>query len=447
MESLSFVFADRVTVPGFLGCDVQSHVLGHIEEMKADKILLVTESVVDELHGDYFAPLMGSQTVSAETGAPESSSDDEGASRPKVEKFVLPSGDAAKSWDHLSALIRWNFSIGATKKSVVVAFGGGALLNVAGLFASIAYRGMKLVYVPTTFLAMHDVVTSLKTSICFDGRKNNIGSFYAPLKILLDVGFCRTLPKSELMSGLGELAKNAALFGGKHAQGFVAALSKESIDTANAGSGEEFSLDDETMFQLVRLGIEAKMTVLAKDAYEKQSGMVFEYGHTVSHAIEKAYGDGTIPHGLGVTYGMLSSSFAAEKMGIMTAKARKEHDDLCSLLVCRWPLPEPKPTVETVMTLAMRDSKRGITNEDEHEISDVLLHAMGDIVPTSTSMLSKFPSVFVREWLVSMGFPSESGSPADKLGFGLEADAVADCPKALVKQIEPACDTGCAPGC
>merc|ERR1712071_577429 len=104
-----------------------------------------------------------------------------------------------------------------------------------GLFASIAYRGMKAVYIPTTFLAMHDVVTSLKTSICFDGRKNNIGSFYAPVKILVDVDFCSTLPRGELFSGLGELAKNAALFGGRHADGFVEALSSESINATNGG--------------------------------------------------------------------------------------------------------------------------------------------------------------------------------------------------------------------
>merc|ERR1712066_783015 len=126
-----------------------------------------------------------------------------------------------KSWENLSELMGWNFKVGATKKSVVVAFGGGAVLNVAGLFASIAYRGMKLVYVPTTLLAMHDVVTSLKTSICFNGRKNNIGSFYAPTKILIDSAFCRTLPRDELFSGLGELAKNATLFGEHHAAGFT----------------------------------------------------------------------------------------------------------------------------------------------------------------------------------------------------------------------------------
>merc|ERR1719454_646408 len=102
----------------------------------------------------------------------------------------------------------------------------------------------------------------------------------------------------------------------------------------------------------------SKMTPLRQDAYEKTDGMIFEYGHTVSHAIEKAYGDGVVPHGLGVTYGMLSSSFAAEKLGIMSAEARREHDDVCNLLICRWPLPEPKPSVDTVMALAMRDSKR-----------------------------------------------------------------------------------------
>merc|ERR1719316_444388 len=143
--------------------------------------------------------------------------------------------------------MEWAFSVGATKKSLIIGYGGGALMNLTGLFASMLYRGSKLIYVPTTFLAMHDVTTSLKTSICFDGRKNNIGSFYAPLKILMELGFCRTLPRKELFSGLGELAKNALLFGGKHAEGFVSALSKEQVDAAHGGSGNEFVMDDETL--------------------------------------------------------------------------------------------------------------------------------------------------------------------------------------------------------
>jgi len=403
MEEITFKFADRAEVPGWLGVDVQSEVIGRILEVKPDRILLVTETVVDELHGDYFKPLM-------ESGGSSGGSGDNflGGELPPMNKFVLPGGDESKSWDYLSQLIEWAFNVGSTKKSLIIAFGGGALMNVTGLFASIFYRGSKLIYVPTTLLAMHDVTTSLKTSICHQGRKNNIGSFYAPLKILIDAGFCRTLARSELFSGLGELAKNAALLGGKHAEGFRKALSSDRINADAGGSGDEFTMDDKMLMELLALGIDAKMSVLADDAYEKNCGMIFEYGHTVSHAIEKAYGDGVIPHGLGVTYGMLSSSYAAEQLGIMDKESRREHDELCWLLLRRWPLPEPRPSVEKVMSLAMRDSKRGITSEGAEEISDVLLRSMGDIVPTPTSMLSKFPARFVEEWLEEMGFPREA---------------------------------------
>jgi 3-dehydroquinate synthetase len=408
MESLSFVFAEKATVPGYMGTDVQKEVMKHLLDLKADKLLLVCDEGAVAHHPDYFNLLTPGMSCAApgETG-------ELAEEMPSLEKIILPPGDEAKSWDHLTSLMKWSFEVEATKRSVIVAFGGGALLNVAGLFASILFRGTRVVYIPTTFLAMHDVVTSLKTSICFDGRKNNIGSFYAPVKILIDLCFCRTLPRKELFSALGELAKNAMLFGGKHCEGFVAALSKEHIDAAHGGSGNEFVLDDDTLQDLVRLGVNAKMETLLIDAYEKTTGMVFEYGHTVSHAIEKAYGDGTLPHGLGVTYGMLSSSYAAETMGIMSPEDREKHDEVCWKLLVKWPLPEPKPSIETVMKFAMRDSKRGLTSEADDEISDVLLRKIGDIVHTKTNNLSKFPCKLVVEWLETMGFCHDHAKEAN----------------------------------
>lgn len=406
-EPLKFVFSDRATVPGILGVDIQAEALRQIRAFGADRVLLCTDKTVDELHGGYFQPL-GSLP-----------------SDPVVNKFILPCGDAAKSWEQLSALIKWSFEVGTTKKSIIVGWGGGAVMNAVGLFASMLFRGMKLVYVPTTFLAMHDVTTSLKTSICYNGRKNNVGTYYAPQKIIIDVGFCRTLPAGELFSGLGELAKNAALLGNEHVEGFVEALTddkpgpssdvSQSEGSSPSTSAGDFNLDDRTMVKLVRLGIDAKMQILLEDAYEKQTGMIFEYGHTVGHALEKAYGDGTVPHGLGVAYGMLSSSFAAERMGIMSAEARREHDEMCRLLVSRWPLPEPRPSVETIMRIAMRDSKRGVCSEGPDEIADVFLREMSDFVRTPTHNLSKFPCRLVAEWLVSMGFeyadPSKASNP------------------------------------
>eukprot|EP00928_Gymnodinium_smaydae_P080458 TRINITY_DN64146_c0_g1_i1.p1 TRINITY_DN64146_c0_g1~~TRINITY_DN64146_c0_g1_i1.p1 ORF type:complete len:729 (+),score=100.22 TRINITY_DN64146_c0_g1_i1:83-2269(+) len=416
MQSLSFQFADRATVPTFVGTKLQDEVVEAVRDLKPDKVLLVCDTASEQLHGDYFEalrPVYGSPKMS-----PAKRARTEGP--PVLEKIVMPGGDACKSWHHLTSLMEWAFSIGATKRSLIVGFGGGALMNLTGLFASILYRGTKLIYVPTTFLAMHDVTTSLKTSICFDGRKNNIGSFYAPLKIFIDTHFCSTLPRNELFSGLGELCKNAALFGGEHAEGFRAAFENQPIN-----GKDEFKMDDKVLMNLLTLGIDAKMTVLKTDALEKVEGMVFEYGHTVSHAIEKAYGDGVIPHGVGVTYGMLSTAYAAEKLGIMTAEDRKVHDDLCSHLIKRWPLPEPKPTVERVMELAMRDSKRGITGEADAEISDVIVRKVGDVVHTKTQNLSKFPNHLVSEWLVEMGFPragSSSDDEADRHGPVTDSD-------------------------
>ncbi|KAL9138992.1 3-dehydroquinate synthase [Amphidinium carterae] len=398
MEAYPFAFGNVATVQGWLGLgqpgatdiqDSKEEVIAHIMDMEPDKVMLVTDEQVNSLHGDYFDSIE--------------------AKAVRLERFVLPNGDACKSWDNLKALVDWSFETGATKNSVVVGFGGGALLNVTGLFASIVYRGLRLVYVPTTFLAMHDVVTSIKTSICHMGQKNNIGTFYAPEKILIDTSFCRTLPTGELFSGLGELCKNAALFGGEHYDGFVEALSKDSIEKGNGGSEEEFSLSRKTLIDLVRLGIKAKMDLLAEDAHEKKHGMVFEYGHTMSHAIEKAYGDGTVPHGLGVVHGMTACSYVAEKMGLMSSKERQRHDELCDMLLSRYRLPQPMPTVQKVMDNAMKDNKRGITQEAADEIADILLTKIGEILPTSQSNLSKFPSQYFQEWLVAKGFPEEEG--------------------------------------
>merc|ERR1711953_826550 len=85
--------------------------------------------------------------------------------------------------------------------------------------------------------------------------------------------------------------------------------------------------------------------------------------------------------------------------------AREKHDAICDLLVRRWPLPVPLPSVTEVMARAMKDSKRGITSEGEDEISDVLLRDIGDVLHSKTSMLNKFPSKLFAEWLESMGFP------------------------------------------
>lgn len=380
-------FADRAPIPAYTGVDVQPEVISRLRAMKPDRFLVVTDEAVEQHYSSYLDAL--------------------GADGTPVHKYVLPCGDQCKAMKHLLGLIDWSFERGGTRSSVVVGFGGGALMNITGLFAGIVYRGFRLVYVPTTLLAMHDVTTSLKTSICHWGRKNNIGIYYAPTLILMDLAFCRTLPQDELLSGLGELCKNAALFGGDHARGFVEAFSKDVLNECTGGEPESLTLDDQDLVKLTRLGVRAKMDILCVDATENLQGMVFEYGHTFSHAMEKAYGDGTIPHGIGVCYGMLCSSFVAEKLGIMSPEARAEHDGMVRLLTDRWALPEPKPSINRIMGYAMNDSKRGILAEEPHEITDLVVSKIGRIVSDHPSNLAKFDKKYVEEWFEIMGFQWE----------------------------------------
>ena len=99
--------------------------------------------------------------------------------------------------------------------------------------------------------------------------------------------------------------------------------------------------------------------------------MIFEYGHTTAHALERSYPDEVLPHGVAVCWGMLTCSYMAEKMGLMTAEARARHDGLIELM--NLTLPEPRPSIETVMEKLMKDNKRGIVMEADDEVSEVLL--------------------------------------------------------------------------
>ena len=128
--------------------------------------------------------------------------------------FVAPEGESCKTLPVLGDLADAFLSGGATKRSLVVAFGGGAVMNLGGLAAALIYRGLPLCYVPTTLMAQNDVVPSQKTAINLFRRKNNFGTFHAASLNVVDTRYLHTLPVHERRSGMGELVKNALILGG-----------------------------------------------------------------------------------------------------------------------------------------------------------------------------------------------------------------------------------------
>lgn len=345
-----------------------------IRALAADRVLVVADAAVASLYPEDVERFAGFGSL------------------PGV-VFVAPEGERCKTLPMLAELTETFLQGGATKRSVVLAFGGGAVMNLAGLAAALIYRGLRLCHVPTTLMAQNDVVPSMKTAVNVCDRKNNVGTFHAASLNVVDTRYLHTLPGDELRAGMGELVKNALVFGGRH---FAAA---ERMLDAHGRHG----LDDVLLADIVAEGIRAKLPALIEDEREACAGMIFEYGHTVGHALELCYPPGVLPHGLAICWGMRCCSYVASQLGVMDGAELARHDGLIHRLLPE-SLPPPLPSVDDVMSRVMRDSKRGRANESADECACILLTAVGEPIRTET-MLSRFPSALVADWLRAQGVP------------------------------------------
>ena len=201
----------------------------------------------------------------------------------------------------MAELWTWLHEAGATRASLLVVLGGGALLDLAGLAASTYMRGIRTIYVPTTLLAMVDASIGGKTAIDFLGVKNLIGSFHQPLESFVDVTFLDTLPLTELLSGYGEVIKHALLQG-------------EESWRALLRLGDPQVLGAEDWRQLISESVAYKASIVAADPQEV-SGLrrILNLGHTVGHALE-AYshasrGMRSLTHGEAVVFGLLIEGY------------------------------------------------------------------------------------------------------------------------------------------
>lgn len=376
MISLAIRFGS-LDVPVLLGtgAEFDRSAIDAIRALAPDRVFVVADPVVARLYPDDVDRFAGLGTL------------------PGV-VFVTPQGERSKTLSVLGEVAEACLTGGATKRSLVLVFGGGATMNVGGLAAALIYRGLRLCYVPTTLMAQNDVVPSMKTAINFCDRKNNFGTFHPASLNVVDTRYLHTLSADELRAGMGELVKNALVLGGEYF-----AMAERMLDAHDRGG-----LNDSMLAAIVESGIRAKLPALEFDAQEGRAGMIFEYGHTVGHALELCYEPGILPHGLAVCWGMRSCSYVASQLGLMNRTELARHDALIHRLLPD-ALPAPVPTLTEVMFRVMRDGKRGRAGEAADECSCVLLTAVGEPRNTET-MLSKFPSNLVADWLRIQGLPA-----------------------------------------
>lgn len=208
-----------------------------------------------------------------------------------------------KTLASLEDILKWLRDEGALRDGALMAVGGGITGDAAGFAAAVYMRGIKIIQMPTTLLAMVDSSVGGKTGVNFGGLKNNVGAFHQPSEVIIDVDFLRTLSDGEFLNGLAESIKIAAVADADFFR-FLKENRRAVLDR-----------DEKIMETVVSRSCALKAAVVEAD--EKESGLrkLLNFGHTIAHAIETDSCH-VISHGRAVAMGMAYETEYAFRRGI-----------------------------------------------------------------------------------------------------------------------------------
>jgi len=251
---------------------------------------------------------------------------------PPCDAPLLPvaPGERHKTLDAWRALLDGLAALRLDRDGVVVAFGGGVALDLAGFAAASYLRGVRWVAVPTTLLAQVDAAHGGKTGVDHPAAKNLVGAFHLPEAVLVDPGYLATLPAREVRCGLAEVVKHAVI-------GAPALLPR-------AGREDPAGLVEEAA--------RVKLDLVARDPRDRGERRLLNLGHTLGHALERAT-EYALPHGEAVAVGLRAACEVAERhCGFHDRAAVEEALDRCGL-----PARAPAPLPAVLAALA-HDKKR-----------------------------------------------------------------------------------------
>ena len=262
----------------------------------------------------------------------------------RVLSIEVPNGEAAKKarvleylWDRLGS-----FRLG--RDGLVVGLGGGATTDLAGLAAATWLRGVPVVQVPTTLLAMVDAAVGGKTGIDTPAGKNLVGAFHPPAAVIADLEMLSTLPAAELRAGLGEVIKCGLI-----ADSVI-------LDRVLADPADCLTWDSPVLADLVARSIAVKAAVVGEDLTEAGLREVLNYGHTYAHAIEKVTGY-SWRHGEAVAVGCVFAAEIAHRNGNLSRDALALHRQSLEAVGLPTRFPEGEGRWEELKEAMMSDKK------------------------------------------------------------------------------------------
>lgn len=282
-----------------------------------------------------------------------------------VDSVILPDGEEYKDWQTLNRIFDGLLQQRHSRRTTLVALGGGVVGDMTGFAAACYQRGVPFIQIPTTLLSQVDSSVGGKTGINHPLGKNMIGAFHQPRAVLIDTDSLRTLPAREVSAGLAEVIKYGLI------------RDREFLAWLEAHMDALLTLEPSLVSEAIYRSCACKADVVAADELEGGLRAILNLGHTFGHAIETFAGYGNWLHGEAVGTGMIMAADLSVRAGMIGA------DDLQRVirLVRRAGLPEQPPegmSPDDFMRLMAVDKK----NVDG-QLRLVLLQSLGNAVVTA----------------------------------------------------------------
>ena len=274
----------------------------------------------------------------------------------EVIDYVFEAGEQNKNINEIAGMWNRMAEAGFTRTDFVVGLGGGVTTDMAGFAASTFLRGIKVIQLPTSLLAMVDASVGGKTGIDIPMGKNQVGAFWQPSVVIEDISFLKTLPDEVFTEGMGEVTKHAFIMD-------LALLEK--LENANG----DIRSDESVLEEIVAMNVADKASVVGEDETDNGRRQTLNFGHTVGHVIERDSGF-TKPHGVCVAKGMGIIIDACVNAGTLA----KEDAERMKNLLTLYKLPTGDGiTPDEIVAGAMNDKKkRGNT------LSVILVNKIGN---------------------------------------------------------------------
>lgn len=265
-----------------IGKEILSEIERVDEILSAERFAIIISSRVYELHGD----LIGKSFRGYDN----------------FSYHVMNDGEEHKNYSYAESFFSWLLESGCSRRSCIIAIGGGVVGDFAGFIASCYMRGVPLVHIPTTLLAMVDSSIGGKVAVNISVGKNIVGAFYQPEMIISDVSFLNTLPEKELKNGITETVKHALIGEGK----LLDLLLNNDLESIK---------DQDVIEEVIYLSAKFKSSIVEQDEREGGLRAVLNFGHTAGHAIESMLEYRGISHGEAVAMGLRVEMVISRELG------------------------------------------------------------------------------------------------------------------------------------